>query len=125
MRKKPPQPPLTIIGPTTVNPHAPPATLGKTGANLWNRVMSEYGIDDAGGREILLQSCAAADRAAECAELVARDGLTVRSPTGPKDHPLLKHELAARAFVVRSLHKLGLDIEPVRAPGRPSGSKGW
>ena len=34
MRKKPPQPPLTIIGPTAVNPNAPPATLGKTGANL-------------------------------------------------------------------------------------------
>ena len=46
--------------------------------------MSEYGIDDAGGREILLQSCAAADRAAECAELVAHDGPMVRTRTGRK-----------------------------------------
>ena len=73
MRKKPPQPPLAIIGSTTVNPNAPPATLGKTGANLWNRIMTEYAIEDGGGREILLQTCSAADRAAECAEL-ARDG---------------------------------------------------
>jgi hypothetical protein len=27
-----------------------------------------------------------------------------------KDHPLLRHELATRSFVVRSLHRLGLDI---------------
>ena len=120
MRKKPPQPPLTIVGSSIANPLAPPATLGKTGAELWRTIMSEYAIEDGGGRQILLQSCAAADRAAECASLIARDGLTVRSPHGPKDHPLLKHELAARAFVVRSLHKLGLDIEPVREPGRPS-----
>ena len=88
--------------------------------------MAEYDIDDSGGRQILLQSCAAADRAAECALLIARDGLMVHSPHGPKDHPLIRHELAARAFIVRSLHKLGLDIEPVRAPGRPPGTtKGW
>ena len=39
--------------------------------------------------------------------------------------PLLKHELAARAFVVRTLARLGLDLEPVRAgPGRPPGARG-
>ena len=83
MRKKTPPPPLTIVGPSTVNPLAPPATLGKAGANLWRTIMTEYAMDG-GGREILQQSSAAADRAAECAELVARDGLTVRSPTGPR-----------------------------------------
>ena len=51
---------------------------------------------------------------------------TVRTSHGFKDHPLLKHELAARVFVCQCLHKLGLDIEPVRVPGRPSGAtKGW
>ena len=112
MRKKPPQPPLTIVGSSIANPLAPPAALGKAGADLWRAIMAEYDIDDSGGRQILLQSCAAADR--------------VHSPHGPKDHPLIRHELAARAFIVRSLHKLGLDIEPVRAPGRPPGTtKGW
>ena len=126
MRKKTTPPPLTIVGPTTVTPDAPPATLGQTGAKLWRTIMSEYAIEDGGGREILLQGCSAADRAAECAVLIAQDGPMVRTARGAKDHPLLKHELAARVFVCQCLHKLGLDIEPVRVPGRPSGvTKGW
>ena len=63
MRKKPPQPPLTIVGSSIANPLAPPAALGKAGADLWRAIMAEYDIDDSGGRQILLQSCAAADRA--------------------------------------------------------------
>jgi hypothetical protein len=41
---------------------------------------------------------------------------------GVRDHPLLKHELAARSFVTRALHRLNLDVEPTRdGPGRPPG----
>jgi hypothetical protein len=36
-----------------------------------------------------------------------------------KEHPLLKHELAARAFVCRTLQRLGLDVEAIKPPGRP------
>jgi hypothetical protein len=37
-----------------------------------------------------------------------------------REHPLIPHELAARAFAVRALAKLGLDLEPMRtSPGRP------
>ena len=39
-----------------------------------------------------------------------------------REHPLLKHQLATRSFIVRSLHRLGLDIEPARHEiGRPAG----
>jgi hypothetical protein len=31
----------------------------------------------------------------------------VRAKTGPREHPGLRHELAARAFVARTLHRLG------------------
>jgi hypothetical protein len=100
--------------------------LGKAGANLWRSIMSEYDIADSGGRAILHEACAAADRAAECAACIARDGPMVRTPNGPKDHPLMKHELAARAFIVRALHRLGLDVEPVRpSAGRPGNAVGW
>jgi hypothetical protein len=34
----------------------------------------------------------------------------------------LRAELANRAFVVRSLARLGLDVEPVRPMGRPPGA---
>jgi hypothetical protein len=36
-----------------------------------------------------------------------------------RDHPALKHEIANRSFVVRTLTRLGLNVEPVRGPGRP------
>jgi hypothetical protein len=37
-----------------------------------------------------------------------------------RDHPGLKHELAARAVVVRTLARLGLDLEAVKPVGRPA-----
>jgi len=44
--------------------------------------------------------------------------------TRPKEHPGLKAELAARAFVARTIVKLGLNVEPLHASaGRPSA--GW
>ena len=50
MRKKTPPPPLTIVGPSTVNPLAPPATLGKAGAHLWRTIMTEYARTAAVGK---------------------------------------------------------------------------
>jgi hypothetical protein len=71
---------------------------------------------------MLLQICGAADRVAEYSETIARDGAVIRTKTGLRDHPLLKHELAARSFIVRALHRLGFDIEPPRdVVGRPPG----
>jgi hypothetical protein len=60
-----------------------------------------------------------------CGEKIERDGPVVSTKHGPKDHPLIKHELAARSFVVRSLHRLGLDVEPIRSAGRPTQAFGW
>jgi hypothetical protein len=49
----------------------------------------------------------------------------VQARNGPKDHPALRHELAARAFVAKTLLRLGLNVEPVRpVPGRPAGWMG-
>jgi len=61
------------------------------------------------------RACRGADLAQECAAIIATDGPVVRTPQGVKDHPLLRHELTARAFVVRTISRLGLDIEPVRS----------
>jgi hypothetical protein len=41
--------------------------------------------------------------------------------SGMREHPLLKGELANRAFVCRSLHRLGLNLEVVKPIGRPRG----
>ena len=89
---------------------------------LWRAVTAEYAIEDAGGVEMLCQACASLDRAEECSAQISRDGITQRVKAGLyKEHPLLKAELACRAFVVRTLARLGLDVEPVRGIGRPPG----
>ncbi len=103
---------------------SPPANLEEAGKTLWLAIQSEYRIDDAGGREMLLQICQAADTAKTCTDAISRDGPMIKTKTGFRDHPLLKHQLAARSFVVRSLHRLGLELEAEqpRGVGRPPGA---
>jgi hypothetical protein len=122
MAKKPPT--LTVIDPAAApNPMDPPGTLGEAGRKLWLAIHRDFVVDDAGGLEMLAQIAAAVDRAAEYAAAIERDGgPTIRTKTGIRDHPLIRHEIAARSFVVRSLHNLGLDVVAPRSEvGRPSG----
>ena len=88
--------------------------------------MREYAICDAGGIELLLLACEATDRAASLREAIDRDGELISTRSGLKEHPGLKAELANRAFISRTLQRLGLDVEPVRpGVGRPGGGIGW
>ena len=112
---------LELVGPTTTNPLAPPSILGKAGSKLWQAIMSEYEIADSGGLALLEQAAAAIDGIAECEAAIARDGRMIRGKFRPREHPLLKHELALRAFVCRTLQQLGLNLEPVKSVGRPGG----
>jgi hypothetical protein len=102
----------------------PARKLGKHGAELWRNVMVEYEVADAAGLEMLCSACAALDRAEACRATIDRDGEIIRSKAGPRE-TLLKHELAARSFVVRTLTRLGLNFEPIKPPGRPAGGLGW
>jgi hypothetical protein len=87
-------------------------------------VTNKYVVEDAAGVEMLTQLCAALDRAEALSARVAEDGEIDRTLTGIKAHPAIKEELACRGFAVRTLQKLGLNFEPLRAgPGRPSGSR--
>jgi hypothetical protein len=97
---------------------APPRRLGADGTDLWVRVMGEYRIEDTGGIELLAQACAALDRAEALAAAIYEDGCVIRGENGPRSHPACKDELACRAFVARTLERLGLNVE---APT----SKGW
>jgi P27 family predicted phage terminase small subunit len=106
-------------------PVKPPRKLGKHGAQLWRNLMSEFQIDDSAGLEMLALACEQLDRAQECREQIDRDGLMLRTKHGPKDHPLLKAELSARAFVCRTLQRLGLDAEAIKPIGRPPAPYGW
>jgi hypothetical protein len=107
MRRKNIKPILCLVEPTPGDPTSPPANLDQAGRNLWQSIQSEYRVDDAPGRAMLLQICACADIAEEAHE-----------------RGLLKDELAARAFITRGLQKLNLDIEPGPGRvGRPPGPK--
>jgi hypothetical protein len=126
MAKTPGKPPFAIVsGETTTI--SPPRPLGQHGRALWDRIQREYRIADVGGIELLTQACQEEDTAEALAAAIAADGHVVRTRTGvPKAHPAVKDELAARAFVVRTLEKLGVTTEPIKSPGRPlSGGLGW
>jgi hypothetical protein len=98
----------------------PPRTLSDPGQSLWNRIMAAYQIDDEGGRELLTLACEALDRAESLRQQIKRDGEVIATRMGIKDHPALKHELANRSFISKTLLRLGLNVEPVRGVGRPS-----
>jgi len=84
----------------------PPRTLGPHGLRLWNAVHGAYAIDDVGGLELLCLACQALDRAERCREAIDRDGEMVAAPNGGlKSNPLLRDELANRAFIARTLDR--------------------
>jgi hypothetical protein len=102
------------------NPGVTPPKLGEDGMALWRRVTGEYDVSDAGGYEMLRQACEAADDLARYSEIIAQDGSMITTSTGRKEHPLIKHTAIARAFIVRTLSRLGLNYEPLRMGiGRP------
>ena len=120
------QEPLTLVAGSAPTLAEPPPTLREAGASLWRSVMAEYAITDSGGRAILEQACASADRAAECAAIIAEQGAVISTKHGLKDHPLLRHETASRGLVGRLLTRLGLNVEPLRpSVGRPGTGFGW
>jgi hypothetical protein len=125
MAKGPEKPPFSVVAGETVGV-SPPRPLGIYGTALWNAVLREYRIEDRGGIELLAQACAALDRAERLAEAIALDGDVIHTRTGvPKSHPAIRDELANRAFVVRTLERLGLNVETIKPPGRPPQPSGW
>ena len=111
-------PPFKVVG-TAADLSQPPRQLGEHGLKLWETIVAEYRVDDAGGREILAQCCSALDRAESLRAAIDADGEVLRSRNGVKSHPALRDELACRAFITRAIARLGLDVEAIRPMGRP------
>jgi hypothetical protein len=120
----PRKPQISLVSPETAG-FPPPRPLGPHGTTLWNNVQAEFSIKDVGGRELLVQACAAVDRIEALAVRISADGEVIDTPGGPKPHPCLRDELAARTFVVRTLEKLGVTVEPVKGPGRQPSFASW
>ena len=60
--------------------------------------------------EMLLLACEQLDRAEACRAAIDRDGEVIRTKNGAREHPLLRSELGARAFVVRTLADSALTL---------------
>ena len=123
MAENPRKQPLSLIVSSETN--LPPRPLGVHGQALWDAVQREYGIRDVGGRELLAQVSATVDRIGALAARISADGEVIDTPSGPKPHPCLRDELAARTFVVRTLERLGITVENIKTPGRPTLPLGW
>jgi hypothetical protein len=116
----PKKPSLILVSPSPTSPNPPLRQLAKDGRALWDAITSEFDISDAGGRELLQEAAEALDRVQSLRVAIERDGEIIQTRTGPKEHPLLRAELAGRAFITRTLQRLGVNLEPVRpAAGRP------
>jgi hypothetical protein len=71
--------------------------------------------------ELLLQSCALADRIAGLVAEIERTGLMIPTKEGHRSNPLLKEEVAARSLLIRTLQKLGVTEKSIKPVGRPAG----
>ena len=67
--------------------NGPPADLASTERAIWNRLASEYSLDDAGAHVLLGLLCRNLQLSRECRERVERDG---KVTAGGREHPLLK-----------------------------------
>jgi hypothetical protein len=117
-------PPLSVVNLTSTIPK-PPANLGDAGASLWRSIMAEYDISDSGGQALLEQAALAYDRAERLRVEIDRDGEIVRGRNGIREHPGLRGELAARAFICRTLQRLGINLEAVRPPSGQRPNPTW
>lgn len=102
---------------------APPARLSVEAQEQWTAFTLEFDFDDQ-SLMILLTSLEAFDRMRQAQRELAEHGsLTFVTRYGePKPHPASAVENRSRAAYVAGLKSLGLDLEPLKAPGRPAGS---
>jgi hypothetical protein len=93
---------------------------------FWGRVQGEYAIRDCGGLETLQQIASAVDAIEELTALVKAEGWMVTTKSTRKVHPAVREITGLRAFVVRSLVTLGINVEPTKpAAGRPTRPTSW
>lgn len=89
------------------------------GQRVWDDVMQQYAIADIGGIELLCEACTALDIAVELNKERKHE------TSAPARRDLLKLELQYRAMYVRTLQRLGLDLEPIKAMGLPPNHIGF
>ena len=120
-RKPQTAPDLRVVPAQAPGKPKAPSHLGAVAAQLWRQITAEYSFDDPASERILIEACSALDRAERCRRQITADGEVVRGGRAGmlRAHPLLVTEIQSRALACRLLQRLGLDLEPVKAVGRP------
>ncbi len=99
----------------------PPAGLREAGKLLWKRIIAEFDLEDH-ALAVLELICQAQDRWADARKVLDAEGvITLDRFDQKRAHPAAAVERDSRQAVVRGLRSMGLDLEPVRPPGRPAG----
>ena len=99
----------------------PPENLQARGRALFEQLAEEYAITDAAGLALLARAAECLDRLTEAQDLLAADGPVTKDRYGTlKAHPANKIELDSRNGFLAALRALNLDIEPLKAIGRPT-----
>ena len=82
-----------------------PRPLQRAGADLWRRICRDF------------------DTAEAMRDLIDHVGEGSISETGVvRSNPMVKDELQLRAFVAKTLERLGVNQEPTKAVGKPPGT---
>lgn len=93
-----------------------PRQLGASGRALWDKLMSEYLIEDAAGLTLLQGLCESFERIEAARAQIAKDGLCIVDRFGmPRAHPACQIEHAAKMQLIRSIRALRLAPDAVDA----------
>ena len=119
----PVEPTVSASAPSTRPSNAlpPPADLGPAGRKLWQDITQDFTLETAAEVQQFYEACVMEDRAVQLRARIDAEGLVTKTY---RDHPCLKHELAARAFVVRTLANL-FPSAPDEKPKRYRTSPGY
>src|SRR6516225_4334001 len=92
-------------------PNAAPKHLAQPEAQLWDRLMRSFTLDDPASQELLLQACEARGRCRQAREQLAEEGSTFKDDRGNiKAHPAVSTARAAESSFLSALRLLRLDI---------------
>jgi len=102
-----------------------PRHLGPAGRELWLELQRAYGIDDAGGLELLNIAAECRDRMANAQRAITEHGELIKMASGVlKANPAINIEKDARTGLLAALRQLNLDVEPLKNVGRPGRAQG-
>jgi hypothetical protein len=102
----------------------PPADLGIAGKKLWKDITREFTLESSAEVQQFYEACCMEDRAVKLRKHIDKEGEMVEIRGALRDHPCLKHELGARAFVTRTLANL-FPSPPAEKPRRYRSSTGY